>query len=113
MLLGVRSLCFKPKVAIANFIGKIAKKESGIMKSGLGTIPLFLLDNLLKQLYHIGYEIPKDTLALWSTLIFQEQFPNHDKFLPERWLKGQCPKIPPFSVRPFRLFHVVTTKMTR
>lgn len=48
-----------------------------------------------------GYEIPKDTLAIWSTLIFQEQFTNHDKFLPERWLKGQCPKISPYSVRPF------------
>ena len=36
---------FKPKVAIAKFIGKMQKKI-GIMKSGLGTMSLFLLDDL-------------------------------------------------------------------
>ena len=36
----------KPKVARAKFIGKMQKK-SGIMKIGLGAMPLFLLDNLL------------------------------------------------------------------
>ena len=36
----------KPKVAMAKFIGKMQKK-SGIMKSGLDAMPLFLLDNLL------------------------------------------------------------------
>ena len=35
------------KVAIAMFIGKMQKK-SGIMKSGLDAMPLFLLDNLSK-----------------------------------------------------------------
>ena len=40
-------ISFKPKVAIAKFIGKMQKK-SGIMKSGLDAMPLFLLDNLLK-----------------------------------------------------------------
>ena len=39
-------ISFKPKVAIAKFIGKMQKK-SGIMKSGLDAMPLFLLDNLL------------------------------------------------------------------
>ena len=40
---------FKPKVAIANFIGKILKKKYGIMKRGLDTMPLFLLDDLLNS----------------------------------------------------------------
>ena len=44
---------FKPKVAIANFIGKMQKK-SDIMKSGLDTISLFLLDNLLKMIKFIA-----------------------------------------------------------
>ena len=37
---------FKPKVAIAKLVWKMQKK-SGIMKSGLDTMPLFLLDYLL------------------------------------------------------------------
>ena len=41
-------ISFKPKVAIAEFIGKM-KKQSGIMKSGLDAMPLFLLDDLLKK----------------------------------------------------------------
>jgi hypothetical protein len=41
-------ISFKPKVAIAKFIGKMQKK-SGIMKSGLEAIPLFLLDDLLNK----------------------------------------------------------------
>ena len=41
---------FKPEVAIAKFIGKTQKKRSGIMKSGLDAIPLFLQDYLLKYL---------------------------------------------------------------
>ena len=36
------------KVAIAKFIGKMQKK-SGIMKSGLDAMPLFLLDDLLRD----------------------------------------------------------------
>ena len=45
---------FKPKVAaIANFIEKMQKK-SDIMKSGLDTISLFLLDNLLKMIKFIA-----------------------------------------------------------
>ena len=43
---------FKPKVAIAKFIGKMQKK-SGIMKSGLDAMLLFLLDDLLKNMSHI------------------------------------------------------------
>ena len=38
----------KPKVAIAKFVWKM-QKNSGIMKSGLDAMPLFLLDDLLKQ----------------------------------------------------------------
>ena len=36
------------KVAIAKFIGKMQKK-SGIMKNGLDAMPLFLLDDLLRD----------------------------------------------------------------
>ena len=39
---------FKPKVARGKFIGKMQKK-SGIMKSGLDVMPLFLLDNLVRR----------------------------------------------------------------
>ena len=38
---------FKPKVAIVKFVWKMQKKKSGIMKSGLDAMPLFLLDDLL------------------------------------------------------------------
>ena len=41
-------ISFKPKVAIAEFIGKIQKKY-GIMKSGLDAMLLFLLDDLLRN----------------------------------------------------------------
>ena len=41
-------ISFKPKVAIAKFIGKI-KKKSDIMKSGLDAMPLFLRDDLLSS----------------------------------------------------------------
>ena len=47
-------ISFKPKVAIAKFIGKMQKKELGIMKSGLDAMPLFLLDNLLKLFSRAG-----------------------------------------------------------
>ena len=39
-------ISFKSKVAIAKFVWKMQKK-SGIMKSGLDAMPLFLLDDLL------------------------------------------------------------------
>ena len=42
-------ISFKPKVAIAKFIGKMQKK-SGIMKSGLDAMPLFLLDDLFNKM---------------------------------------------------------------
>ena len=38
----------KPEVAMAKFIGKMQKK-SGSMKSGLDIMPLFVLDDLLRQ----------------------------------------------------------------
>ena len=41
-------ISFKPKVAIAKFVWKMQKK-SGIMKSELDAMPLFLLDDLLKN----------------------------------------------------------------
>lgn len=47
-----------------------------------------------------GYHIPKDTLAIWSTFIFQELFEDHDKFIPERWL-GKSKEMSPYSVRLF------------
>ena len=46
-------ISFKPKVAIAKFVGKMQNKKSGIMKSGLNAMPLFLLDDLLNLFYLI------------------------------------------------------------
>ena len=43
-----KGISFKPKVTIAKFIGKM-KKKSGIIKSGLDDMPLFLLDDLLND----------------------------------------------------------------
>ena len=40
---------FKPKVAITKFIGKIQKSLVCIIKSGLDAMPLFLLNNLLRE----------------------------------------------------------------
>ena len=36
-------ISFKPKVAIAKFIGKMQKKRSGIMESGMDAMPHFLI----------------------------------------------------------------------
>ena len=44
---GIFPFFFKPKVAIAKFVWKMQKK-SGIMKSGLDAMPLFLLDDLAR-----------------------------------------------------------------
>ena len=41
-------ISFKPKVVIAKFIWKM-QKISGVMKSGLDAMPLFLLDDLLRE----------------------------------------------------------------
>ena len=41
-------ISFKPKVAIAKFIGKMQNKY-GIVKSGLDAMPLFLPDDLLSR----------------------------------------------------------------
>jgi cytochrome P450 len=50
-----------------------------------------------------GYDIPKDTFVLWSAKILSEDtknFPDHDKFRPERWLDKNT-HINPYSVRQF------------
>lgn len=44
--------------------------------------------------------MPKDTLAIWSTFVFQEQFDQHDQFIPERWLNSNQ-EICPYSARLF------------
>ena len=59
-----------------------------------------MLRMLQKESVLHGYHIPKDTLALWSPFIFQRQFSDSDKFLPERWLNDQK-EICPYSVRLF------------
>ena len=45
---GIFPISFKPMVAIAKFIGEM-QKTSGFMKSGLDTMPRFLLDDLLSK----------------------------------------------------------------
>jgi hypothetical protein len=55
-------ISFKPKVAIAKFIGKMQKK-AGIVKNGLDTISHFLLDYLLgtnvQVLLNLKYVAPQ------------------------------------------------------
>ena len=36
-----------------------------------------------------GYHIPKDTMIAWSTILFGEDFPDADKFIPERWIENK------------------------
>ena len=41
-----------------------------------------------------GYQIPKNTLVVWSPMLFAEQFKDSDKFIPERWVENKksfCP----------------------
>ena len=47
---------FKPKLVIAKFIGKM-KKKSGIVKSGLDAMPLFLLYNLLSDIFLLAHRV--------------------------------------------------------
>ena len=49
-----------------------------------------------------GYHIPKGTQVLWSTFLYQQQFSNHDKFMPERWLNDKN-EICPYAVQAFGL----------
>ena len=102
----------KSKISPAKFYFSSAKFFFAKIKfgraDGMG-IRISLQENILSQLFDyssffppfLGYYIPKDTLVLWSTMIFQEQFPNYDQFVPERWLKGHCQNISPYSVRLF------------
>ncbi len=47
-----------------------------------------------------GYNIPKDTLVMWSFHLLAKQFPDHDQFIPERWIENKK-DICPFKVRQF------------
>ena len=50
----LRIASFKNKQAIGKFIGEM-QKESGIVKSGLDAMPLFLLDDLLSVPLHLRF----------------------------------------------------------
>ena len=54
-------ISFKPKVAIAKLVWKMQKK-SGIMKSGLDAMSLFLLDDLLNHFFH---STPQLYMGVW------------------------------------------------
>ena len=66
-------ISFKPKVAIAKFMGKIQKK-SGIMKSGLDAMPLFLLDDLLSSNVKTKLEIFQIFVAEYLNFTDQSNF---------------------------------------
>ena len=34
-------------------------------------------------------QIPKKTKMAWSPMLFQEQFKDWDKFIPERWIDNR------------------------
>ena len=36
-----------------------------------------------------GYNIPKGTLVCWSPMLFRDQFPDPQKFIPERWIENK------------------------
>lgn len=63
------------------------------------TLNIFLR-TMPKDIVLRDYNIPKGTQITWSPFIFQEQFPDHEKFLPERWLENKK-EICPFAVRQF------------
>lgn len=53
-----------------------------------------------------GYHIPKGVQVVFPTLVtgnMEEFVTEADKFMPERWMKGQCPnhKIHPFASLPY------------
>ena len=62
---------FKPKVAIAKFIGKMQKK-SGLMKSGLDATPLFLLDDLLRCYLNQNYLVRRFSFICWFLIETQK-----------------------------------------
>ena len=45
--------CWLSQFSFDKFVWKMQKKKSGIMKSGVDAMPLFLLDDLLKQFFPI------------------------------------------------------------
>ena len=47
-----------------------------------------------------GYHIPKDTMVGWNAFLFNTQFPEPEKFIPERWIENKK-DICPYSVRQF------------
>ena len=64
----------QPKVAKAKSIGKMQKKKSGIMKSGLDAMPIFLLDDLLSGIFLISRQ---SRLVKNYTVIYSyERIPN-------------------------------------
>ena len=68
-------ISFKPKVAIASSLGKCNKK-SGIVKSGLDAMPLFLLYNLLRDIFLLAHRV-KNHLFFLS---FTEAFATNPQF---------------------------------
>ena len=52
-------------------------------------VPMSVFHYTLKDLNHKGYHIPKDTMIAWSTILFGEDFPDSDKFIPERWIENK------------------------
>ena len=66
-------ISFKTKVAIAKFIWKMQKK-SGIMKSGLDTMPLFFLDNQLIRKLGINLEPTEECGYLEGNIYFLISF---------------------------------------
>ena len=36
-----------------------------------------------------GYHIPKDTVIALSPMLFGDDFPDADKFIPERWIENK------------------------
>ena len=63
------------------------------------TLPLFAR-NIFEDMTLHGYHIPAGTWIMWSAMIFKDQYPDSDKFIPERWIE-QKKDICPFANRQF------------
>ena len=47
-----------------------------------------------------GYHIPKGSMVMWNYFMNSETFPDHDKFIPERWIENK-EEICPHAARQF------------
>ena len=61
-----------------------------IQESNRLTPTMALMVRVMPEEFNLhGYQIPKKTMMAWSPMLFQEQFKDWDKFIPERWIDNR------------------------